>query len=54
MSTPLQTNEEPTTTPEAEEADGRLDLHELLSALLAVRGGDFTVRLPGYWTGIGG
>jgi len=30
------------------------ELRELLSVMLAVRGGDFTVRLPGHWTGLFG
>ena len=31
-----------------------LDLHELLRVLQAVRRGDFSVRLPGDWTGLDG
>src|SRR6267378_7128923 len=40
------------TTPLAAGPSG--DLRELLHALLAVRDGDFSVRLPGDWTGIEG
>src|SRR5262245_66293409 len=32
----------------------RTDLSELLTALQAVRDGDFSVRLPGDWTGLEG
>jgi methyl-accepting chemotaxis protein len=32
----------------------RVDLRQVLRALQAVREGDFTVRLPGDWTGLGG
>jgi len=31
-----------------------VDLREVLCALRAVRDGDFSARLPGEWTGIGG
>ena len=31
-----------------------LEMRELLDVLLAVRDGDFSVRLPGHWTGIEG
>ena len=31
-----------------------MDLKQLLGALLAVREGDFSTRLPGHWTGIEG
>jgi HAMP domain-containing protein/CheY-like chemotaxis protein/signal transduction histidine kinase len=34
--------------------ESRADLQELLSVLLAVRDGDFSVRLPGHWTGLEG
>ncbi|TAH38144.1 MAG: response regulator [Planctomycetota bacterium] len=42
--------------PEIGSAQGRasLDLNLLLAGLQAVRGGDFTVRLPGDWTGLEG
>jgi hypothetical protein len=33
---------------------GRLDLRQFLSTLQAVRDGDFSARLPGDWTGLGG
>ena len=35
-------------------AGSALDLRALLHALQAVRSGDFSVRLPGHWTGIDG
>ncbi len=35
-------------------AESAFDLSELLSALQAVRDGVFSVRLPGFWTGMGG
>src|SRR5690242_2292643 len=35
-------------------ADHDLDVRELLTALRAVKDGDFTVQLPGDWTGLGG
>ncbi len=35
-------------------ADSSADLRELLRALRAVRDGDFSVRLPADWTGVGG
>src|SRR5687767_5309416 len=34
--------------------EGQLDAHELLRALQAIRNGDFSVRLPGEWTGLAG
>ncbi|OYD82934.1 hybrid sensor histidine kinase/response regulator (plasmid) [Azospirillum brasilense] len=34
--------------------DGTVDLRELLQALQAMRIGDFSVRLPGDWVGLGG
>ncbi|HWN83241.1 MAG TPA: hypothetical protein VNM87_14185, partial [Candidatus Udaeobacter sp.] len=36
-----------------EQADA-LDIRQLLQALQAVRDGDFSARLPGNWTGLGG
>jgi HAMP domain-containing protein/signal transduction histidine kinase/DNA-binding response OmpR family regulator len=35
-------------------ADAGLDQHELLKALHAMQGGDFSVRLPGHQTGVAG
>jgi len=34
--------------------DQEAELRELLHVMLAVRNGDFTVRLPGHWTGLTG
>jgi signal transduction histidine kinase/CheY-like chemotaxis protein len=36
------------------QASSRMDLPRLLSALKAVRQGDFSARLPGHWTGVAG
>src|SRR4029453_9664982 len=38
----------------ASAGDRPIDLREILRALRAMRDGDFSVRLPGEWTGIGG
>ncbi len=38
----------------ADSADGRLDRRALLNALQAIADGDFSVRLPGDWTGLDG
>src|SRR5262245_43528066 len=49
---------QPTSTLELPPGDGNggssIDLRVLLSALQAVRSGDFSVRLPGHWTGLDG
>src|SRR5712692_6264843 len=34
--------------------DSQAELRELLRVFLAVRDGDFSVRLPGHWTGLVG
>ena len=41
-------------SPTSARTPSHTELSELLSALQAVRDGDFSVRLPGDWTGIEG
>src|SRR3982750_3064048 len=41
-------------TPPPISAGSHEELRELLSVFLAVREGDFSVRLPGHWTGLVG
>src|SRR5256885_16520104 len=52
----MSTQENPTIAPRPDYLphDARLDTHELLRALQAVRAGDFSARLPGAWTGLAG
>ena len=50
----MQTAAEGVASVRALAGDRPVDLRELLRALRAVRDGDFTVRLPGEWTGISG
>jgi HAMP domain-containing protein/CheY-like chemotaxis protein len=51
-------NPKPTTpsapAPQAHDDVDTLDLRQLLQALQVMRDGDFTARLPGDWTGLGG
>src|SRR5262245_33032910 len=44
----------PPALPDADEKETPLQARELLRALQSVRDGDFTVRLPGDWTGLNG
>jgi HAMP domain-containing protein/signal transduction histidine kinase/DNA-binding response OmpR family regulator len=38
----------------AGESNGHLDAAQVLSALMALKNGDFSIRLPSFWTGIAG
>src|SRR5215471_12853715 len=38
----------------ADESNGHLDAAQVLSALMALKNGDFSIRLPSFWTGIAG
>src|SRR3954470_19571294 len=50
MIEPGETDPFAATTPRGSEGE----LRELLQVILAVRDGDFSVRLPGHWTGLEG
>src|SRR4051812_39574061 len=43
----------PTHTPNGQDS-GAIDLKTVLRALVAFKGGDFSVRLPDDWTGVAG
>src|SRR5688572_11672061 len=44
----------PTAPPVRRDGDGQEEMRELLRVFTAMREGDFTVRLPGHWTGMHG
>jgi HAMP domain-containing protein/CheY-like chemotaxis protein len=48
------TVKKPTATEDSMNGASALDLHAVLAALQAMRNGDFSVRLPGDWTGLEG